>query len=200
MQGSGEALQTMCRGGSPLSLRRMGVPPPIPCASIAEPAAQQDGGCILSDAAAVSTRKQSEAAPPFALAGTMQFRAREQRRNTGFQPVRSAGFPACQMAWWRSLNGERLSQAGSPLTAQAGSPHSASRPPRQLHRSGLGSGESRLYTVGRELAYGERRLRRLIRIDFPPDRPRTFAYSHRDPASGLQQLRHYGKVHADRGL
>src|SRR4051812_37350502 len=77
----------------------------------------------------------------------MQFRAREQRRNTGFQPVRSAGFPACQMAWWRSLNGERLSQAGSPLTAQAGSPRSASRPPRQLHGSGLGSGESRLYTV-----------------------------------------------------
>ena len=54
--------------GSPLSLRRTGVPPPIPCASPARPTWKESGGCALLRALLpLETLKKSEAAPPFAL-------------------------------------------------------------------------------------------------------------------------------------
>jgi hypothetical protein len=71
------------------------------------------------------------------LAGTMQSPAALQRRNTGFQPVRPAGFQPAESTPSDSPHGESIRRAGSPRAAQAGSLCYGVGASRQLHPSGL---------------------------------------------------------------
>jgi hypothetical protein len=73
--------------GSPLSLRRMGVPPPIPCASPARPRLKESGRCAVSwPPSPLETLKKSEAAPPFAL-GSGESRLYTVHRELAYVPA-----------------------------------------------------------------------------------------------------------------
>jgi azurin len=69
----------------------------------------------------------------------MQLARRWQQRNTGFQPVRPAGFQPADSTQCAAPNGEPILRAGSPHDAQAGSLCYGKGASPQLHGYGLGS-------------------------------------------------------------